>query len=74
MTEQDRIKKCHHCTEKCPQEQLASEIAKGRMCAIKEVIELQKELEAYRAIGTVEEVQCMKDKQTAKARILSEGK
>ena len=33
-----------------------------------------KELEQHRAIGTVKEVQCMKDKQTAKARILSEGK
>lgn len=56
MTEQERIKKCHHCSEKCPQEQLAGEIAKGRMCAIKEVIELQKELEAYRAIGLTPEM------------------
>ena len=34
----------------------ANEIAKGRMYATNEVIRLQKELEQYRAIGTVEEL------------------
>lgn len=33
----------------------ANEIAKGRMYATNEVIRFQKELEQYRAIGTVEE-------------------
>ena len=40
--------KCDKCTEKCPQEELACEIAKGRMYATKEVIELQKELQSYK--------------------------
>lgn len=40
--------KCENCTEKCPQEELACEIAKGRMYATKEVIELQKELQSYK--------------------------
>lgn len=40
--------KCDKCTEKCPQEELACEIAKGRMYATKEVIELQKELESLK--------------------------
>ena len=35
----------------------ANEIAKGRMYATNEVIRLQKELEQYRAIGTVEEIE-----------------
>lgn len=34
----------------------ANEIAKGRMYATNEVIRLQKELEQYRAIGTVEKI------------------
>lgn len=37
--------KCENCTEKCPQEELACEIAKGRMYATEEVIRLQKEAE-----------------------------
>ena len=41
--------KCDNCTEKCPQEELACEIAKGRMYATKEVIRLQKELKEVRA-------------------------
>lgn len=40
--------KCDNCTEKCPQEELACEIAKGRMYATYEVIRLQKELQAYK--------------------------
>ena len=36
------INKCHLCTEKCPQEELACEIAKGRMYATNEMIKLQK--------------------------------
>lgn len=31
------INKCHLCTEKCPQEELACEIAKGRMYATNEM-------------------------------------
>ena len=38
----------------------ANEIAKGRMYATNEVIRLQKELEQYRAIGTVEEFKAYK--------------
>lgn len=39
----------------------ANEIAKGRMYATNEVIRLQKELEQYRAIGTVEEFKDLKN-------------
>ena len=44
--------KCQQCNKKCPQEKLASDIAKGRMYATNEFIQCQKELEQYRAIGT----------------------
>lgn len=40
----ERLKQCHLCTSKCPQEELACEIAKGRMYATKELIECKKEL------------------------------
>jgi len=52
--------KCDNCKEKCPQEELACEIAKGRLYATDEVIRLQKELEEYRAIGTIEEFKALK--------------
>ena len=39
---------CKHCIKKCPQEELACEIAKGRMYATNEVIKLQKELQRYK--------------------------
>lgn len=45
---ENRVKQCHLCTKKCPQEEMASEIAKGRMYATDEVIRLQKELEEVR--------------------------
>jgi hypothetical protein len=41
--------KCDNCTEKCPQEELACEIAKGRMYATNEVVRLQKELKEIKA-------------------------
>lgn len=41
--------KCEYCTGKCPQEELACEIARGRMYATDEVIRLQKEVETIRA-------------------------
>ena len=43
-----RLTDCKHCTVKCPQEELACEIAKGRMYATDEVIKLQKELQKYK--------------------------
>lgn len=64
--------KCDNCTEKCPQEELACEIAKGRMYATKELIEAQKELEAYKAIGTVEEFKALKEKNEPKKPIYSD--
>ena len=60
------MNKCDNCTEKCPQEELACEIAKGRMYVTKELIEAQKELEAYKEIGTVEEFKTLKEKSVAK--------
>lgn len=41
--------KCDNCIEKCPQEELACEIAKGRMYATNEVVRLQKELKEIKA-------------------------
>lgn len=41
----------------------ANEIAKGRMYATNEVIRLQKELEQYRAIGTIDEFMALKLKE-----------
>ena len=41
--------KCDNCTEKCPQEELCREIAKGRKYATDEVIRLQKEMDALKA-------------------------
>lgn len=38
----EKIKKCHLCTEKCPQGEMACEIAKGRMYATNEMVKLQK--------------------------------
>lgn len=58
--------KCKQCTKKCPQEKMASEIAKGRMYATNEFIQCQKELEQYRALGTVEELKEAREKQVAK--------
>ena len=52
---ENKIKQCHLCNEVCPQAEMAKNIASGRMYATKELIECKKELEAYRAIGTVEE-------------------
>ena len=40
--------KCDNCRDKCPQEELACQIAKGRMYATDEVIRLNKELELIR--------------------------
>ena len=56
--------KCDNCKEKCPQEELACEIAKGRMFATNEVIRLQKELDEYQEIGTVKEFKILKEKNT----------
>ena len=44
----------------------ANEIAKGRMYATKALIECQKELESYRAIGTIEEFKALKEKNEPK--------
>lgn len=41
--------KCDNCTEKCPQEELCREIAKGRKYATDEVIRLQKEMDALKS-------------------------
>lgn len=64
MTESEAIAKCQSCNNHCPQAEMACEIAKGRMYATKELIKCQKELEQYRAIGTVSELRelerCMK--------------
>lgn len=50
----------------------ANEIAKGRMYATNEVIRLQKELEQYRAIGTVEEMKELKKINADKIRAMSD--
>ena len=47
--------RCHVCTEYCPQEELACEIAKGRMWATQELVK-------YEQIGTVEEFKSLKSK------------
>lgn len=50
----ERLKQCHLCTSKCPQEELACEIAKGRMHATKELIKCQKTLAEARK-NTIDE-------------------
>lgn len=42
---------CVNCTERCPQAELANEIAKGRMYATKEFIRAQKELESKKSMN-----------------------
>lgn len=42
--------KCDNCTEKCPQEELAREIANRQMYATDVVIDLQKQLEEYKTL------------------------
>lgn len=49
--EYDKKCECMNCTRRCPQEELASQIAEGRMYATKEVIRLQKELEDQKKIN-----------------------
>ena len=44
---------CLNCTEKCPQSELAHEIAKGRMYATNELIELVKKIEAGKLVEVV---------------------
>ena len=65
MSSEQKIMQCHLCKEHCPQTEMASEISKGRMFATKELIACQKELEAYRAIGTPEECRAAVKKQKA---------
>ena len=55
MNKESKVIQCHLCNEYCPQAEMAKDIASGRMYATNELIKCQKELEAYRAIGTVEE-------------------
>ena len=55
--------KCHLCEMNCPQENLAKSCAEGRMYATQEVVRLQKELEVYKAIGTLEECRAAMEKQ-----------
>lgn len=52
--------KCDNCTEKCPQEELACEIAKGRMYATNEVVRLQKELKEIKAKAIDEFVEAIR--------------
>ena len=61
MDKNSKLRQCHLCNEYCPQAEMAKDIASGRMYATKELIECQKELEAYRAIGTVEDLETMKE-------------
>ena len=42
------MERCETCTKKCPQMTLADECAKGRMYATRELIECQKELQAFK--------------------------
>ncbi len=69
MSSEQKIMQCHLCKEHCPQAEMASKIANGRMFATKELIACQKELEAYRAIGTPEECREAVEKQKAKTPI-----
>lgn len=66
MSSEQKIMQCHLCKEHCPQAEMASKIANGRMFATKELIACQKELEAYRAIGTPKECQAAVEKQIPK--------
>ena len=66
MSSEQKIIQCHLCKEHCPQTEMASKIANGRMFATKELIACQKELEEYRAIGTPEECRAAVEKQKAK--------
>ena len=52
--------KCDNCTEKCPQEELACEIAKGRMYATNEVVRLQKELKEIKTKTMVNAIKNLK--------------
>lgn len=61
MTESEAIAKCQSCNNYCPQAEMACEIAKGRMYATNELVKCQKELEQYRAIGTVSEFNQLKE-------------
>jgi len=40
--------RCEYCTSPCPQAELTREIAKGRMYAMQTIVEMQKELQAYK--------------------------
>ena len=49
---------CLNCTEKCPQSELAHEIAKGRMYANNNLIELVKKIEAGQLVEVVRCKEC----------------
>ena len=64
--------KCQQCNKKCPQEQLASDIAKGRMYVTNELLQCQKELEQYKALGPVEELKNQKHNLSVAYKIIDD--
>lgn len=44
---------CLNCTEKCPQAELAHDIAKGRLYATNELVELVKKIESGKLVEVV---------------------
>lgn len=58
--------KCDNCTEKCPQEETACEIAKGRMYATKEMIDCLKKIEQMQGLleKSAEEIENLYGKET----------
>ena len=49
---------CHNCTEKCPQAEMAHEIAKGRMYVTQEFVELVKKIESGQLVEVVRCIKC----------------
>lgn len=58
--------KCDYCTEKCPQEEMAREIAKGRMFATRNMLDYSKQIEQAKSLleKAVEEIENLYGKET----------
>lgn len=50
---------CLNCTEKCPQAELAHDIAKGRLYATNELVELVKKIESGKLVEVVRCKDCV---------------
>lgn len=52
---------CKNCIEKCPQAEMAHEIAKGRMYATNEFVKLVKKIESGQLVEVVRCKECAKN-------------